>query len=365
MNKKLIAAAVAASVVAPVASYGGDVTVYGNITNALVLNDDGENDSTTNVDTVSSRLGVKASSDIGGNMTAHGRYEFATQSDNAGDAFGTTRIATVGFSGDFGTFNVGQQWSTFYNKIGSFVSPNYTVGVPLGGYFRTGNTLKYTNNFGPIDLGVDIRIDDNSDDLDPDEREAQGNGFGIGAVFNPADNISVGVAYDTSNGAETALAPTPSDGTATGTAGREDEADRTILGVAVKATFGNFWGSIGYQAEETDEVDAIAEVDGGTAGDFADTAGDHPGTTGVEKIESNYFQVWVGTTVNERTSLTLGYGKKETEQEGAEDTEDDRLAFAVNHDLGGGLHFFLEHQTGETAAEVDQDKTFLGMRINF
>ena len=38
MNKKLIAAAVSAAVVAPVAAYG-EVTVYGRINNAIDLND--------------------------------------------------------------------------------------------------------------------------------------------------------------------------------------------------------------------------------------------------------------------------------------------------------------------------------------
>ena len=58
MNKKLIAAAVSAAVVAPVAAYG-DVTVYGRINNALDIDDISSKpdaDGSTDISGVSSRI---------------------------------------------------------------------------------------------------------------------------------------------------------------------------------------------------------------------------------------------------------------------------------------------------------------------
>ena len=82
MNKKLIAAAVSAAIVAPVAAYG-EVQVYGRINNAIDLNDlADEGDSKTDVSTVSSRFGIKYNKEMGNGLSAHGRYEFSTTTDN-------------------------------------------------------------------------------------------------------------------------------------------------------------------------------------------------------------------------------------------------------------------------------------------
>ncbi|MDA7967726.1 MAG: porin, partial [Gammaproteobacteria bacterium] len=178
MNKKLIAAAVAATV-APVAAQA-QVSVYGRINNAVDIKDirgepaakkssaDGgttagvartaeefaafstDNPSTTDISGVASRFGVRYSGDIGGGMTALGRYEFATTTDKEGPGVNDTRIATVGVQGPFGTINVGNQWSAFFNTVGTHVSPTYSLGYYLyssvaGMPFRASNTVKYSN----------------------------------------------------------------------------------------------------------------------------------------------------------------------------------------------------------------------------
>ena len=261
------------------------------------------------------------------------------------------------------------------------------MSVGVGGSFRTGNTIQYTNSFGPVNLGVDIRVDDDEGPVDDDGnvRDGQGDGFGIGVVFHPTDNISVGIAYDDSDGADTGTPGEPSgaetaevpfaagppvvpftpdvDRTAA-KAATADKPDSEIFGIAAKATFGNFWGSIGYQSQETDSVDAIAGV-----GNTQDT---HiPGADAVGEVETDWYQVWVGTNLGEKTSLAVGYGEQETETDGnPNDVETEHFAIAVNHDMGGGLHFFLEFQDSSTETDgmekdVDTTKTFLGMRLNF
>ena len=380
MNKKLIAAAVSAVVIAPVAQAqdGTPPTVYGNVTNAIFLAG-GDADSTTDISSVGSRLGVLASSDLGNGMQANGRYEWALPSDDAGQAFSTTRVATVGLSGAFGSVNVGQQWSSFYNNVGVLVSPNYTVSVASDAWpFRTGNTIQYSNSFGPVDLGVDVRLDD--------ERDGQGDGFGIGLTFRPISNLTIGFAYDDADGSDggpgTAPVPVvnavPATATTPGTAAVartpavqaiQDGADIERFGIAGQLSFSNFWVSAGYQTKDDSEADAIAYTELGNNAVF-DDADDIPGVNARGEEETTYYQLWVGTTVGETTSLALGFGNSTAEMEGrAVDTEIDQWAFKADRTMGGGVHLFFEHEdTSREDAEdgkTDSSRTFLGIRVNF
>ena len=149
MKKSLVAAAVSAAVMMPVGAQA-DMTVYGRINNAIVLEDKGGmNDSTADIQGVGSRFGVKASSDLGNGLTAHGRYEFGTNTDDGADGITSTRIATAGISGGFGRVDVGNQWTAFYNTVGVDIDPTWTIG-PIGGTpYRSPNTIKYSNSVGP------------------------------------------------------------------------------------------------------------------------------------------------------------------------------------------------------------------------
>ncbi len=343
MNKKLIAAAVSAVVIAPVAQAqdGTPPTVYGNVTNAIVLEDKGGGaNSTTDISSVGSRLGVLASSDLGNGMQANGQFEWALLSDNDGQAFSTTRVATVGLSGAFGSVNVGQQWSSFYNNVGVLVSPNYTVSVASDAWpFRTGNTIQYSNSFGPVDLGVDVRLDDDGGDARDDERDGEGDGFGIGITFRPISNLTIGLAYDDTDGSEGAPGTAPVRlGAVVATPALQpiqDGADIERFGIAGRLSFSNFWVSAGYQTKDDSEADAIAYTELGGADPNAFDAGfDIPGVIARGEEETTYYQLWGGITVGETTSLALGFGNSTAEREGrAVDTEVDKWAFKADHAL--------------------------------
>ena len=227
MNKKLIAAAVAATV-APVAAQA-QVSVYGRINNAVDIKDilpaenpknaiaaDGSadardaadiptgNESTTDISGVASRFGVRYSGDIGGGMTALGRYEFATTTDKEGPGVNDTRIATVGLQGPFGTINVGNQWSAFFNTVGTHVSPTYSLGYYLyssvaGMPFRASNTVKYSNNFGPLYAEIDARFNASNEDSAAAEK-IRGDGFGVGISMPFANNMAFALAFDSEDG---------------------------------------------------------------------------------------------------------------------------------------------------------------------
>ena len=194
MNKKLIAAAVSAAVIAPVAAQA-ESSFYGRVNNAIEIKDDGT-DSTTNMADVTGRVGYKGSTDIGNGMTAHGQFEFRAKSDDStgfrsdDDGNGDNgRIATVGLSGGFGSVTLGQQWSSYFNTFGTLVSPTYSLGFYLftsagGGMYRQGNTVKYSNSFGPVSMELDYRADEGN------------NGLGIGFSISPMENLTIAVAFD-------------------------------------------------------------------------------------------------------------------------------------------------------------------------
>jgi len=108
MNKKLIAAAIAAVVAAPAVS-AADTTLYGKAHVSIQSNDNVSGTSNDNytVDSNASRLGVKGSEDLGDGLKAIFGYEFGIQiDDNAGITSG--RNAYLGLAGGFGTFLAGK-----------------------------------------------------------------------------------------------------------------------------------------------------------------------------------------------------------------------------------------------------------------
>ncbi|WP_424947547.1 porin [Candidatus Spongiihabitans sp.] len=188
MNKKLLAAAVSAAVMAPHA----EATIYGNITNAIHINSPDDGDNSTNIDTLGSRLGVKYSGDLGNGLTVSGKYEVKANTDDSSGSFGDVRVATVGISGGFGSINIGQQWSAYFNTFGTLVSPTYTVGHAASpGIFRTADTIKYANSFGPVSMELDYRINEGNGSDEQDK-----GGYGVGFSFAPVDNLTIAVAFD-------------------------------------------------------------------------------------------------------------------------------------------------------------------------
>ena len=311
MNKKLIAAAVSAAVVAP-ASAVAEVTVYGNITNAikLVSPDAAAEESSTNLETLGSRIGFKASSDLGNGLTASAKLELGAESDtNKGsDPFDKTRVATVGLSGGFGSVTLGQQWSSYFNTFGTLVSPTYTVGHAAGPkLFRTGDTIKYANAFGPVGLEVDVRLDE-GDGTDANEK----GGTGIGLTLNLIENLTIGVASDSQeNGAS------------------NDDTDN--FGISAKYNFGPVQIAAGSQNTETGD----AEIDGT-----------------VLLLSGNF---------TENTSWLLAVAEAEDQ----DDVETSSTTWGLYHSLGGGLTLLYE------AVDTDEDDDsggadhWLAMRLNF
>ena len=355
MNKKLIAAAVSAAVVAPVAAYG-EVTLYGRINNAIDINDiSATADGTTDISGVGGRFGIKYSQSMGNGLTAHGKYEFGTttdkesdksyvRSDNA-DKSGTTgvddiRVATVGVSGAFGRIDVGNQWSSYFNTVGTLVSPTYSLGFYLyssvgGGPFRASNTIKYANTYGPLSLQLDVRF--NGSDESGDIAEGlRGDGIGLGVSFAVNDNLTIAAAFDNETGADDQSA----DSANSLTAGDDPDSDR--VGIAAKYAFGDgYWASLGWQNYAVD---------------------DNERKSGDNEVDVDTIILYVGGDFSEKTNWLVG---RSTADDGTAD-DSSQLTWGVYHGLGGGMKLFYEATSLDSENNNwDGARHFLGMRVDF
>ena len=332
MNKKLIAAAVSAAVVAPVAAYG-EVTVYGRIANAIDLNDLSDApgaDGTTDLSGVSSRFGVKYSQEMGNGLTAHGKYEFSTSTDNE-KGINDARVASVGLSGAFGRIDAGNQWSAYFNTFGTLVSPTYTLGYYIYSSvgqapFRASNTIKYSNSFGPLYLELDVRLNESNETAD-DAEKIRGDGVGLGLSWAVADGLTIAVATDSEDGES-------------GTGGAADGPDTDRLGYGIKYSVGGYWISVGAQSYEKDGV-------GGAADD---------------EVDSTF--VYIGGNFSESTNWLVGISEADDDAVTTDDPS--QTTWGVYHNLGGGLKLFYEAVALENeAAAQDGARHLLGMRVDF
>ena len=184
MHKKLIAAAVAGALAAPVAV--ADVAVSGSIRTGVLYNG-----SEWSVADNFSRLRFKASSDLGNGQSAFMNYEFRVNSAKGSIVTGDTqRLSFVGIKGDWGQLSMGSQWSTLFNTVGTFIDPsNRFGGVGYwgngGGQYRMKESVYMSTQMGGLSLSGDMQMNPGGDDLD---RATVGGLMSIGG-------LSLGAAY--------------------------------------------------------------------------------------------------------------------------------------------------------------------------
>ena len=313
MNKKLIAIAVATVVAAPAVS--ADVTVYGRINNALEMSDNGSSN-TTDISSVGSRFGIKASSDLGNGMTVSGKYEFVTVTDKKQNNIADLRVGTVGISGGFGSITVGNQWSSFFDTVGTNMDPAYSLGNYLftaaGGAYRSSNTVKYSNSFGPVYLEADLRLNESGEGADVAEG-LRGDGYGIGVSVSATDNLTVAAAIDSEEGQDGVV-----------------DTDRS--GISARLNAGNFYGMLGHLKSQV-----------GSAAEKSQT------------------QLWLGGTFGS-TTLQLGLGQADLGN--AEDAS--QTTFGVYHNMGGGAKIYYEGaHVDELSAGSELTRHLIGLRYDY
>lgn len=275
-----------------------------------------EDSQSTEVDTYSSRLGLRYNGSVGGGLTVHGQYEFDVVSDREnsadGDAINDVRVATVGVSGDFGRIDIGNLWSAYYNKIGGNLDTMDMIYSTIGqGPGRTSNTIQYSNAFGAVDLMVDLRLLGDESRL---ETEGNTDGFGVGVSFTPIANFSVSLGYD-----------------------REDQADGSEVsrsGIAGSYNFSGITVRGGWQELSTEGAN-------------------------VATSDATSYYVSASGAIDANTSWILGYAEGEALQSDtstARDPNSDELIFRLARQLGGGLAIGYE-ASFQTAGGVTRSAT--------
>ena len=319
-----------------------DVTVYGRINNVIEFKDPGGNaDTTTDISGIGSRFGVKASSDLGNGLMAHGHYEFGTTTDKKADGIASTRIATVGMSGGFGKVTVGNQGNAFYGNV-HVDNSLWEGGIGAFPGSRSSNTIKYSNAMGPLSLDVDLRLNGSQEE---GTEGLAGDGGGVGLQVDLTDNIALGFAFDTEDKSDNMKYEYEAMKAATATAaavpavtGMGPESD--WIGVSAMATLGQFWGSLAW---------ANNEVTSTVTGQSSDT---------------DYAQLWAGLSLTDSTSALIGYGQSESE---GSDSKPSAVTVGLSHNFGGGLRLWYEGQANdpdEIKKETDAIHRF-GFRYDF
>ena len=113
--------------------------------------------------------------------------------------------------------------------------------------------------------------------------------------------------------------------------------------IAVKATFGNFWGSIGHQTLEVDDDNDATDID------------------------TSF--LWGGGSLGDKTDWMVGYAIADDGDDDADVDDSEQLTWQITHKLGGGFRFFYEgvtvDATNPDGVIWDGDRHLLGMRIEF
>ena len=165
MNKKLLVAAIAGTLAAPIAI--ADVAVSGSIRVGLQGASDGT-DTTWQVRNGGSRLRFKASEDLGNGQAAYVTYEFGV--DAGGGSIGggaRNRLTEVGIKGGWGSLSLGSQWSTQWSMVGTHIDKSQAFGGQgYQGQYRMNNSIRYKTSMGALAVGVDAQMRSGGDDVD-------------------------------------------------------------------------------------------------------------------------------------------------------------------------------------------------------
>jgi len=398
-----------------------EATVYGRVANVIEFANSGKagEDPTTDVSTVGSRFGLKGSADIGNGLTGRGHFVFGLATDKKANGL-SNRIASVGVAGGFGSIDIGNQWSAFFNSTGVDMDPSWNQGGIGGTPFRASNTIKYGNSVGPLNLELDLRLIGGGDEAGTAGLAGEGGAIGVRVAVT--DNLTLGFAYDTEDRSDHITPAVYGKRYMVPTLSTEQAkvlgTKRTKLATDTTTNNGPYSGYT-YVGDEDDcdgmycLNDAMLTADNAkfTANNAEaendvptpNVGADNPGAactvtkakTGAEtermgvsaklslgqfygilaystknvtdngkETETEYTQLWGGVQLADSTSALLGFSQSETE---GSDANPSAVTLGLYHNMGGGLQVFYEGQSNDPdVAGMDNSVNHkAGIRFDF
>ncbi|MCK4586161.1 MAG: porin [Gammaproteobacteria bacterium] len=254
MNKKLLAIAVGAAMVAGSTAVMADSSVYGKINMGIAqLSDEDDDvvgppahvdDSGLAIFDEASRLGAKGSADLGNGLKAIFKMEGTVDMDGGG-AFNFNRDSYVGLKGGFGQVTIGNKNTSYKNATGKmdlFADMwGDTTGSGFGTFdLRTPNQVQYSGKFGMVGVSADMDFAENAQGNSTNDQEKAG--LTVAVMIAPMKGLKISIATATCGG--NCGQPAPGSG-----ADVNDTA--TKLGVQWKG--GNHTVNVVYKAEKDDD----------------------------------------------------------------------------------------------------------------
>ncbi|MBO0614176.1 porin [Thiothrix fructosivorans] len=208
--KKLLVIAVATALIAPAAAMA-DTTLYGNL-HASVGTVDSGTTSDTVVESHSSRLGVKGSTELDNGLSATYGTEFNLELDGDNSANNlTTRNQFVGLKGGFGEVRVGKHDTPAKLATSGLDAFGDTYGamekIVAADNHRVNNAVAYITKAGPVGLAVAHSTAPTTNDATASSTTAANTamanysngpvyaGLGYTTIDSLATDINLGVGY--------------------------------------------------------------------------------------------------------------------------------------------------------------------------
>lgn len=214
MNKKLLALAIAGALAAPLAAQA-DVSVYGLAHLSFDALSGADDAPSYGVVSRASRLGFKASEDLGGGLKAIAGIEFGVDMAKEKGGETTGRNQVVGLAGGFGTVVLGRHDTPYKmstGKLDPFGDQLGDYNAVIGPDLRLGNVLAYLSpSFNGLNINAAIVTDNNATTagLNADENDPSATSvavtYGNGPLFvavaretvpDVIADTRIGVGYD-------------------------------------------------------------------------------------------------------------------------------------------------------------------------
>ena len=392
MNKKLLASAIAAAMVAP-AAYA-QATMYGKFhasIDAIDYETSGEDN--YEVNSRASRVGIKGSEDLGGGLKAIYQLELgvdinssgADGQDSSGSVFGSrTRNTFIGLAGGFGTFLVGRHDTPA--KVAFYAAGNDRLGDSVIDLNLGSNLTGAPSTNAPIGVFHEYRADDAIVYVSPNF-----SGFTVAAAIIPGeDNGKASASSPASFNTVTVFsAPTTAAATSKlftlspGSSGcknqRDGIADHWSLGLMYAG--GGLKASAGYASYDLDPCDSDARDDyevlqvGGsyTFGAFS-VGGQYETSENVGGAKDADYDAWAitGKATFGNNAVSLVYTDSELDPSGPSNNVD-RGGWGISgeHNFSKRSKVYAAYASGETEydepgiKDEDDDVFSLGMIHNF